>query len=128
MRNHRVLSVLSIAMPVGFALLLGGCAAARPPTEAIAAADMAVRKAESSGAGQHAALEMHRAREGLEEAKEKADHKRTYDTARHLAEKARADAELAEAKSRAAMAGTAADEENKTLDALRSESERGLSE
>jgi hypothetical protein len=127
MRNHRVLSLLSIAMPVGFALVLGGCAAARPPTEEIAAADIAVQKAETSGAGQHAALEMHRAREGLEEAKEKADHKRTYDTARHLAEKARADAELAEAKSRAAMAGTAAEEENKTLDALRSESERGLS-
>ena len=127
MTNHRVSSVLSLAMSVGVALVLAGCAARQPPTAEITAADMAVQKAESSGAGEHAALEMHRAREGLEKAREKANHKRTYDTARHLAEKARADAELAEAKSRAAVAATAAEEERKTLDALRSESEKGLS-
>jgi len=125
MRTNRL---PSIAIPLGVAFILASCAARQPPTAEIAAADIAVRKAESSGAGQHAALEMHRAREGLDEAREKANDKGTYDSARRLAEKSRADAELAEAKSRSVIAEDAAEEEGKTLDALRSESERGLAE
>ena len=124
----RTTRLLSIAMPVGAALVLASCAARQPPTAEIAAADIAVHKAESSGAGEHAALDMHRAREGLDEARAKANDKRTYDSARHLAEKSRADAELAEAKSRAVIAGDAAKEEGKTLDALRSESDKGIAE
>jgi hypothetical protein len=128
MRINRSFGVASIAVPVGIALLLGGCAARQPPTAEIDAADIAVRKAESSGAGQNAALEMHRAREGLDAAREKANDKRTYDSARRLAEKSRADAELAEAKSRAVMAENAAEQEGKTIDVLRSETERGIAE
>jgi predicted acetyltransferase len=127
MRTNNFFGVLSIAVPVGVVLVLAGCSA-RQPTAEIAAADIAVKKAEKSGAGQHAALEMHRARQGLDEAREKANDKRTYDSARRLAEKSRVDAELAEAKSRAVMATDAAREQGKTLDALRSESERGYTE
>jgi hypothetical protein len=128
MRTNHFFGVSSIAMSVGLAVVLGGCAARQPPTAEIDAADIAVRKAESSGAGQRAALDMHRAREGLDEAREKANDKRTYDSARRLAEKSRADAELAEAKSRAVMAEDAAQEEGKTLNVLRSETERGIAE
>jgi hypothetical protein len=128
MRNHSEFNVLRLAVPIGIALILGGCAARRPPTAEISAADIAVRKAERSGAGQHASLDMYRARESLEKAKEKANRKRTYDDARRLAEKARADADLADAKSRAAEAAKAAEEARKTIDALRSESERSRTE
>jgi predicted acetyltransferase len=127
MRTKIFVTVLSLAVPVGFVLLLAGCSAQRP-TEEIAAADIAVQKAEKSGAGQHAALEMHRARAGLDQAKEKANDKGTYDSARRLAQESRVDAELAEAKSRAVMATDAAREAGKTLDALREESGRGYTE
>lgn len=128
MKYRPILRVSSIAIPVGFALLLGGCATVRPPTAEIAAADIAVRKAEKSGGGQYAALDMLRAREALQGAREKADDKDTYDAARRLADKSRVDAELAEAKSRSAMAEATADEAGKTLESLRLESEKGISE
>jgi len=128
MKTKRVSRIVSLAVPVGVALILGGCAAQRPPTAEITAAEIAVRKAERSGAGEHAALDIHRARERLDKAKEKANEKRTYDAARRLAEEARADAELADVKSSAAIAELSAEEGRKTLDALRGESQRGLAE
>ena len=105
----------------GLACLIGlaGCASA-PPTVAISNAEIAIRKADTVGAAQHAPLELHVAREKLDSASQALEEGES-EVARRLAEQALVDAELAEAKTRAAKARQNANEVAKTVDALRGE-------
>jgi hypothetical protein len=105
----------------------GACATARLPTEELSRAEIAVRKADEIGAVQYAPLELHVAREKLEQAGE-ATNRKEYDQARRLADEALVDAELAETIARAEKARRHAEEVRKTVDALRGESWRPFSE
>jgi hypothetical protein len=87
------------------------------------AADVAVREAEESGAGEHAPLELRLAREKLDEAKRAIDGDE-YELARRLAEQAYVDAQLAEAKAHSEKAREAAQEVRRTVDAVREEANR----
>ncbi len=102
---------------------LPGCAGA-PPTVAVSNAEVAIRKADAIGAAQHAPLALHVARQKLEAADQALEDGQLLD-ARRLAEQARVDGEFAEAKTRAAKARENSDQVAKTVEALRSESQRG---
>lgn len=113
----------AIAAVAATSLILGGCAATKPPTAKVSNADVAVRKAEESDAGEHAPLELRLAREKLEKARRAMDDEE-YDRARRYADEAFVDAQLAEAKARSAKAQRAATAVKKSVEALRSETER----
>src|SRR5207244_1500247 len=88
------------ALLVCGALGTGGCSAARPPTEAVAQAELAVQQAGQSKAPQYASRELSMARDKFDSAKRamEAEH---YEEARRLAEQALVDAQLAETKAEA---------------------------
>lgn len=111
-------------MPLlGGVLFAGGCSAAKPPTAALAQADMAVRQASDSKAPQYAPAELRSAREKLITAQQAAVEDE-YTRARRLAEQATVDAQLAQAKGSAAEAQHDATELSRTVDALKAEAER----
>ena len=105
------------------ATALIGCATTRMQPQALSQAEIAVRKADAAGAAEHAPLELHVARQKLEEAGRAIEDKKP-EVARHLAEQAFVDAELAEAMCRAQKARRNAGEAGATVDALRGESYR----
>jgi hypothetical protein len=105
---------------------MAGCAATLVPTEQMSNAEIALRKADASGAAQYAPLELHIARQKLDEAS-LALKDGQNEQARRLAEQAFVDAELAEAKARAAKARRNAEEVGRTVEVLRGESRRPLS-
>ncbi len=86
--------------------LLSGCAAGpdtQPPGEGIAAAELALERAQEANAREYAPLEVRLARDKLERAKELArEGDDGFAEARRLAEEAKVDARLAEAKARTA--------------------------
>lgn len=102
---------------------VSGCSAARPPTETIAKAELAVRQASENNASQEAPLELRLAREKLDKAKA-AIVKDDFKEARLLAEQALADAQLAETRAESERARETAQELRKTIEALRTETER----
>jgi hypothetical protein len=108
-------------------VMIGGCAARRAPTAKVSTADVAVREAEEVDAAEHAPLELRLAREKLEKARRAMDDDE-YDRARRLSEEAFADAQLAEAKARAEKARLHAEELRKSVQVLRREAERPLTE
>lgn len=108
-------------------LVLVGCGSSAPavgpvqPT--ITSAERATAEAEQAGAAQSAPLELRTARQKIDRAREvlaQGDDRRAL----RLAEQAAVDAELAEAKARAATAQTAIDEIRATIRVLREEIER----
>ncbi|MGH7961165.1 MAG: DUF4398 domain-containing protein [Candidatus Binatia bacterium] len=105
------------------ALGMSGCSSARPPTETIAKAELALREASETNASQEAPLELRLAREKLDKAKA-AIVEDDYKEARFLAEQALADAQLAETKAESENARETARELRKTIEALRTEAER----
>jgi hypothetical protein len=106
-------------------LLAGGvaCASVPPPTDTIRAAEQAIDEATRADAEPHARLELHMAREHLEEARDLVDAER-YDPARRLAEKALVEAQLAEAKANSARAQRNAEELREHITTLRREIDR----
>lgn len=82
---------------------LATCAQAEPPHQALVTADLAVARARTAGAAQHASADMARAEAKLEAA-HAAVRSKAHDRARTLAEQALVDAELAEVKAQAAQA------------------------
>lgn len=102
---------------------VSGCSSARPPTETMARAELAIREATENDASQAAPLELRLAREKLDKAKA-AIVKDDYKEARFLAEQALADAQLAETKAESERARETAQELRKTIEALRTEAER----
>ena len=111
------------AIPLVFAL---ACASTPRPTDTIANADMALRLAEQADAPEYAPLEMRIAREKLEEARSlmQEDGDEELTKARRLAEEALVEAQLAEQTARTAVAMKSRDEAQKTIDSMRSETDR----
>jgi hypothetical protein len=104
-------------------ILLSGCSATKPPTQALTRAEFGVRAAREAGADETSSIDLKRAAEKLEKAK-KAMSAGRYDEARRLAESARVDAELAEAKAEAETMRRAADQLQHRVDAVQSDAER----
>lgn len=104
-------------------VLAAGCASVAPPGETIAAADLALRKADQADAQTHARLETHLAREALEKAR-LALQAGEHEQARRSAEKALVQAQLAEARAEAARARRNEAEIREHIEALRVEIER----
>jgi hypothetical protein len=103
------------------ALTLAACASAPPPTDAITNAELAVQQAETAQAAQYAAGDLLRAREKLNTAKSEVDQEH-YSKAQRLAEESEADAQLAAAKSREAVALKVQQDAEANVQALREES------
>jgi Domain of unknown function (DUF4398) len=101
-----------------------GCSSVSPPVDKIAAADLAVRQAETSTASQYAPLPLRMAREKLEAARRAMDEEE-YQDARRLAEQALVDAQLAQETAASAKARAAAEELQQSIETLRQEAQRG---
>ncbi|NOS88107.1 MAG: DUF4398 domain-containing protein [Methylococcaceae bacterium] len=98
------------------ALLLNACSIA-PPTEQMAMSKMAVRNATSAGGTEYAPVALRSAMEKMDAA-ERAMTAQEYTQARHLAEQAQVDAQLAASTARTAKAqkaATALQEDNRVL-------------
>jgi len=104
-------------------LTFSGCSTTKPPTDTLAKAELGVRAAREAGANELAPVDMKRATEKLERAKQAMAADR-YDEARRLAESAQVEAELAEAKAEAEIVRRAADDLQRRVDALQTEAER----
>ena len=115
--NHRPVFLACAA-----ALALG-CATASAPNESVSNAEYAIRKAEEREATQYAPLEMRIAKDKIEQSRLSIAAGEN-DHARRLAEQAAVDAQLAEAKARAGRAEATVAEIEKSIEALRSETER----
>lgn len=112
---------LLAAFAAGLAMAAGaGCASAPRPARELAAADLAVRKAEQAGATQQASLPLYRARQKLEQAREAMENERNV-KARRLAEEALVDAQLAEAQARSAETQRTAAQVREDIEVLRAE-------
>lgn len=98
-------------------VMLSACSGVTPPIDAISTADMAINRALDAKAGQLAPLDLRLAREKLDIAKTSMN-KEEYLRARRLAEAARVDARVAEARAKAQTAGDSNQEVKKTLDSL----------
>ena len=107
------------------AFQISGCSTTKPPTEALASAELTMRTAVEARADELAPMDLQRAREKLERSK-KAMASGKYEEARRLAEIAQVEAELAEAKADAEITRRAADGLRQAVDALRQEMERGM--
>ncbi|MPZ77948.1 MAG: DUF4398 domain-containing protein [Deltaproteobacteria bacterium] len=99
-----------------------GCSMTKPPTEALARAELTLRTATEARANELAPTDLQRAMEKLEASK-KALAAGKNDEARRLAETAQVEAELAEAKADAEIMRLAADKLRQRGDALRQEME-----
>jgi len=110
------------------AMGLSSCAG-KPPAATVAQvsqADLAVQQASKSKAPDYASLELYTAREQLAGAQE-AMHRKDYTQARRWAERALANAQLAEAKAEAEQTRRAAAELRQSIEALRREAEPSAS-
>jgi hypothetical protein len=96
---------------------------ASPPRDAIATAELGLRQAQQSKAPQYSPLELRMASEKLDQAKQAMNDK-DYVKARHLAEGALVDAQMAESKARSQEASKMAAELRAGIEALRREAER----
>lgn len=116
---------LAVAGSLGTMLLLGACATTDTvaPSGQLASARAAISEAESAGALNAAPVELLAAREKLGKA-EVASREERFRAARLLAEQSEMDAVLAERKTRAVKARTAAEEMARSNEVLRSEAER----
>jgi hypothetical protein len=86
-------------------------------------ADLAIRTASDQTASEHAPLDLRLAREKLDKARAAVDDDE-YDRAERLAEEAMVDAQVAEAKTRAAKSRETLQQTRQDIDALRHEAER----
>jgi|SRR5262245_22901662 len=105
------------------AVTIVGCSTSKPPTDALTRAEFSVRAANEARANDLASLDLKRATEKLEKAKQ-AMATRRYDEARRFAEGAQVDAELAEAKAETAVVRRAADDLQRRVDAVQTDAER----
>lgn len=102
------------------ALALAGCASTPPPIGELAAADAALGAARAAGAADFSPVEYGFAQEKRDAAQAALD-QRDHAAARALALQAQADAQLAEAKSRAAAGRTAVQQKTRENAELRRE-------
>lgn len=108
-------------------VLLSACASTPPPpTDAIQAAEIAIKRAEEARVVDYASLELTSARDKLAAANNSVQAK-DMRMARMLADEATFDAELATAKAEAAKAKAANAEVVKTIDSMKQEIQRNNS-
>ena len=112
----------SVALLV-VALAAAGCASSKGPPPDLSAPRQAVAEADQAGAAEAAPLELRNARQKLEQAATAVE-RGDYERARFLAAEAAVDAELAEAKARAATVEAAVAELRESIRVLREEIER----
>lgn len=115
--------VWPLALAAIFAL--SACGTPRKPIESVSKAEMAVEKADSAKAAEHAPLELEMAREKLaraEEALDDGDHER----AQRLADQALVDALLADAKAESVTSRENAQALRSSIETLRQETERNV--
>jgi hypothetical protein len=127
-RQHRAKRIggpkaASIAALSGAVLLLAGCASTPAPTAQLEAARAAIADAESAEAAKHAAPELGQARSKLAAA-ETAVQNKDMDGAARLAEEARVDADLADARTAAVKARAANEEIRRSNSAVLDEMQR----
>jgi hypothetical protein len=103
--------------------ILAGCASAPPATDNIARAQTLVDQAASGGAQRYAAADLDRARERLRQAVI-ANNNEELELAARLADEAAAAAELALARAESTEASQAAAEVQRSVEALRRETQR----
>jgi len=106
----------------GTMTVVGGCAGT-PPMDTISPAEIAVNRAIEAKAGEYAPLELRRAQEHLDAAKQ-AMNDEEYEQAHRLAEAAQEDARLAEVKAQSETAREQAREIQSTIETLRQEAEQ----
>jgi hypothetical protein len=107
----------------GCTATLVACSSVTPPIDAISTADMAMNRALDANAAQLAPLDVRIAREKLDLAKANMG-KEEYVFARRLAEEARVDARVAEARSKALTALESNREVKQTIDTLHQDVEQ----
>lgn len=103
--------------------MIAGCASTPPPLEQMAVSRAAVANANSSGASDSAPIQLKSAMDKMTAA-EKAMSEEKYDLARHLAEEAQVDAQLAASMARSAKAQKAAEAIQEDSRVLRKELDR----
>lgn len=111
------------AMAAGSLLALAACASTPPPTDELARAESAIKRAEEARVADYASPELKTAREKLAAARDAANRSEMVLAAR-LAEQSRLDAEVATAKSDAAKAKSNIEEMKKANEAIQQESLR----
>lgn len=121
--RQRATSPWRMATATGVLLTLVACASAPPPTQALQAAEQAIRNAEQARVADHASPELAEARQRLTAARAAVvEEKMTK--ALHLAEQARADAELAIAKAAVVKAQAVNEDMRKSNTTLKQEMQR----
>ena len=122
----RVLAVTTLLV-IGVALesiLLSACASTPlPPTQALQAAELAIKNAEQARVADYASPELGEAREKLTAARLAVEKKEML-AAQRFAEQARVDADLATAKAGVAKAKAVNDEMQKSTSTLKQEMQR----
>ena len=97
---------------------LGGCASEPKPTAQLVRASTLVSQAEKDGAQHFAAADLQRARDELSSA-QTAESDGKYPNARHLADRAAADADLASARAASGKAQQSVEQVRHSLDTLK---------
>ena len=119
---HRSLT-LALAILIGSSFAISACYKGRPPGEAIAAAEYALRKAQEDGADQHAAVVLRKAQDKVKAAKIAEEEGANEDAVRK-AEEATLEAQLADEMARNARTRLLEKEAERGLAILRVELER----
>jgi chromosome segregation ATPase len=105
--------------------ITGACASTKPPTDKITQAEASIQQAEQVGAENYAPLEIREARKKLTEARELVAKER-YEEAKLTADRAMADAELAQMKSLSEKAQKAVRELRESIRVLKEEIQNNL--
>ncbi|MEJ0005395.1 MAG: DUF4398 domain-containing protein [Steroidobacteraceae bacterium] len=116
--NHCQQTILGASALCAF-MAAAGCASAPQPLTELALARTAITQAEQAGAAQSAPVELSAARDRLAEAEHLSGN--DVDMARWRARESESDARLAEATAQDAKARVAANELDKSLNAIRAE-------
>lgn len=118
-------TVARVVAAAALTVVAAACATAPTrPTEAFVRARAAIEQADRSGAAEFAPTDLAAARDKLARAETESGRSQPTVAAVRLADEATADAELAGGRARAKKAAVAADEVDKSVDALRVEAER----
>lgn len=115
--------VLSTSLPLLLAAVTGCATEQSKPTEDLTKARTVIQQADKGDAQRYAPADLQRAHDELNNAERAADN-RKYADARHLAENAAADANLASARGDSGAATHAVQEIRQSLETLKQESER----
>lgn len=115
--------LIGMSMSALAALALVACASTPPPTDQLARAESAIKRAEDARVADYASPELKSAREKLASARD-AVTRDEMDLAARLADQARVDAEVATAKAEAAKAQSNIEELQKANAAIQQESLR----